>query len=42
MVTIHCKFSTTKKYVDETSTVKRNKNLQLEFSFLLLPLLDSL
>ena len=40
---MHCKFSTTiKEYVDETSTVQRNKILGLEFSFLLLLLLHSL
>ena len=40
--TVHCKFATSKEYIDETSTVKCNEILGLEFSFLLVLLLNSL
>ena len=40
--TMHCKFTTTNEYIDETSKVQHNKILGLEFSFLLLLLLHSL
>ena len=39
---MYCKFSDTKDYVNETSTVQRNEVLELEFFSFMLLLLHSL